>query len=535
MKIDFLQLSRFKCVGLFLINVLLLITPDLLLVMLGWYPQLPAQLKSWLLIFAFAACFQLSPSNRWNACWLFLFSVLQIMQFSHIRYFHSQLSPYAIYAMFNNSRDVINEAGHIWLQYIWILPIVMIPFYAVYYVNSKNNAMAFKTKWSYAAMIIIALAVGFGIKVADLNLPRFHPNELRFSIGNSIKAVCGYIFIKLRKYQPIEYKSYEVTKRAVNEKMTVVLIIGESVNYKHMSLYGFDKLNTPNLNKLSKRHDFYYTTGISGAISTGPSCKFLGNVIYEPNNMQLTSSCQTNLFTLAKANGFKTFYISAQSDHMVSGLNGVQNIDVVLTYDSNMLQFEEFGDRLLVELLENQTYAEKNFIVAHQWCIHSPYAKHARLLSSEDRKGAEKWTKIETYDNVMKVNDEVISGIFNLFNTEKFGKFYIVWTSDHNELLGEEGLYGHGTGMLYPQTAQVPVIAESNDATFMSKIKEIYLPTHYELTKLLAYVIGYEIQNPNEIENVFYINGVDYNGSCGYIRVTKDVKNRQVSYKNEYI
>jgi glucan phosphoethanolaminetransferase (alkaline phosphatase superfamily) len=111
------------------------------------------------------------------------------------------------------------------------------------------------------------------------------------------------------------------------------------------------------------------------------------------------------------------------------------------------------------------------------------------------------------------------------------GKFYIIWTSDHNELLGEGGLYGHGTGQLYPITAAVPFVVQTNDSAYLNELKKIYKPTHYEIAKSIALLLGFEIINKNEESDIFYVNGIDFNGKCGYIKCTKDIKNRYVSYE----
>jgi glucan phosphoethanolaminetransferase (alkaline phosphatase superfamily) len=93
--------------------------------------------------------------------------------------------------------------------------------------------------------------------------------------------------------------------------------------------------------------------------------------------------------------------------------------------------------------------------------------------------------------------------------------------SDHNELLGENGTYGHGFGTLIPETAQIPVVIQSKDPAFLEKINHTFAITHYEIAKFFAEQIGFNVINPNKEENVFYINNIDYNGRYGYICFTK--------------
>ena len=132
----------------------------------------------------------------------------------------------------------------------------------------------------------------------------------------------------------------------------------------------------------------------------------------------------------------------------------------------------------------------------------------------------------------MLYNDSFLSRVFNRFNKQKQGKFYIVFASDHNELHGEYGVHGHG--ILIPQVADIPVIVQSNDKKFMSNFKKIFKPTHYEIAMEIAKLLGFEIKNPNQKENVFYINGLDYDGRGGYIELTKDLEKKTVSYVTHY-
>ena len=135
---------------------------------------------------------------------------------------------------------------------------------------------------------------------------------------------------------------------------------------------------------------------------------------------------------------------------------------------------------------------------------------------------------IDEYDNAMLYNDHIISNLFNYFNKQKNGKFYIIWSSDHNELMGENGLFGHGH--LLAESADIPVMIQSNDSDFMDKIKSIFKPTQYEIAKNIANILGYEIKNPNQEEGIFYISGSDFNGKCGHIKLKKDPINQKVEY-----
>jgi glucan phosphoethanolaminetransferase (alkaline phosphatase superfamily) len=299
-----------------------------------------------------------------------------------------------------------------------------------------------------------------------------------------------------------------------------------------MSLFGYgDRDTTPRLKKLAQDNgNFIFKMGISGANSTLSSVKFITNAIYEPDNLRETSLDRTNLFKLAKQSGFQTFYLSTQCDMFLSSIGGAQYIDHIVTKETDPIQIKLKKDLYLLELMQRQKYGDKNFIVLHQSSVHSPY----RATYGQDYRAPHIFSGnpkkiLDDYDNAMLYNDFLISQMFEFFNKSEH-PFHIIWASDHNELLGEDGMYGHGSGNLIPEAAQIPVLVQSTDPVFLEKGNNIFAITHYEVAKLIAEQIGFDIVNPNEEENVFYTNGIDYNGKLGYIRFTKNPVLQTVTY-----
>ena len=48
------------------------------------------------------------------------------------------------------------------------------------------------------------------------------------------------------------------------------------------------------------------------------------------------------------------------------------------------------------------------------------------------------------------------------------------------------------------------------------------LLSHYDISKFIAKILGYDIKNPNTPENIYYINGVDIDGDAGFIKYKID-------------
>jgi glucan phosphoethanolaminetransferase (alkaline phosphatase superfamily) len=472
----------------------------------------------------------LSP-NWFSALTLIFFACVQVMQFIHHTYFGVPLSPFALHFMQKEMGDVWTEITFFWKDYAYILPIIFIPFAFIYFLNKKITVLK---SW-IGIFIISCIFGGIGHRLCTDSAQRFTPNSRRITIYNSLKAFFGYFIIKYRHYDFKTYRPYAIEKNQFFERkgsINIVYIIGESCNYRHMSLFGYDANDTtPHLKKLSQMNDnFIFKVGIAGANSTLSSVKFITNAIYEPDNLRQTSLDVTNLFKLAKQSGFQTFYLSTQSDMFLSSIGGAQYIDHIVTKETDPIQIALKKDLYLLELMQKQNYGDKNFIVLHQSSVHSPYKttygqgyRAPRIFSGNAKR------ILDDYDNAMLYNDFLIHEMFEFFNKSQY-PFHIIWASDHSELLGENGMYGHGSGNLVPEAAQIPVLVQSSDFIFLKKINDIFAITHYEIAKLIAEQIGCDIINPNEEENVFYTNGIDYNGQCGYIRFTKNPVAQAVSY-----
>lgn len=351
------------------------------------------------------------------------------------------------------------------------------------------------------------------------------------SIYNGLKVYSGYFFnilptILKENTEEYNFKEYLITKNeSVNNKMNIVLIYGESFNYYNQSLYGYEYNTTPNLLELSKDYkNFTYKKGIASAIATQQSIPAFFNLQREPKNYKMQINMKFNLFKLAKEQGFKTFFISAQKVGLFNNL-GRQFIDVFITVEDEKELFDIKRDEALLTILKNQELSDKNFIVLHQRNIHSPYEKNYSHKQKE-------FDKFESsYDNATLYNDYLYKHIITYFTHHSQNPLYFFITSDHGELTGQNGLYGHVS--LIPEVANIPIILYTRNANsnIQNEFKNMFMPTHYELGILLAKIMGYTIINPNILDDIFYINGNDSMGRFGYIKLQKDKKNNKINYE----
>ena len=79
------------------------------------------------------------------------------------------------------------------------------------------------------------------------------------SIYNSMNAFSACIFNRMlhsfgQNTKLVEYKPYTAKKISTPENVNIVVIVGESINPKRMSLYGHSRNTTPYLNVLAKNN-----------------------------------------------------------------------------------------------------------------------------------------------------------------------------------------------------------------------------------------------------------------------------------------
>ncbi|EOH7809866.1 sulfatase-like hydrolase/transferase, partial [Campylobacter jejuni] len=399
-----------------------------------------------------------------------------------------------------------------------------------------------KTNFIATVLAIFALSIlPYKAVYKTDRLANFSPKNDSISLYNTLRTFSGYFFLYLRMPQaPIpDYPEYTYDYKNVADR-NVILILGESTNANRIGLLGYERNTNPLLSEWAKNDkNFVAKRAISSAVLTRVAVPSLLNIAYKPDNIKHILNEKTHLVYLAKKAGFKTFYYSAQTISELSDISS-ENLDEFFTRENYYFEHKQLGDLLVLEKLkENQDkfLHGKNFVILHQRNAHSPYQRGYRAYQKADV--FKPMTRENTYDNAMIFNDYFISSVFEVFKelSQKSGiPTYVIFIPDHAEAMGELGRDGHaeyGHSFLSANVANIPIFATTfnvkND-DFIIYLKQSKLPTHYELAKLLAKEIGYDIHNSLEEPNVFYINGVDISGNAGYIKVLRDGDKAKFEY-----
>lgn len=303
--------------------------------------------------------------------------------------------------------------------------IVIILLWVVGKIKIKNNNKKF---------LILVLIFSF-IEILDFN------NLKHSSLYRTIESFQNsFQNIKVSN-QLAQKMNNNITINKNNSQIrNIVVIIGESTNRGHMSLYGYCKRTNPLLEKL-KKNVYIFKDVISPHARTIPSLEKVLTFYNSEDSKQWYEN--NNIIDVMKKAGYDTYWFSNQEAFGIFG-NTISTIakrsDKVIfnkIRDSED-EFDNVFDEQIVEksknYLENQN---KKFVVYHLMGTHLMYNKRYpkefnkfKVEEYSEKKSIEKRKFISEYDNAILYNDYVLNKIIQLYAKEESIIFYL---SDHGE------------------------------------------------------------------------------------------------------
>ena len=251
-----------------------------------------------------------------------------------------------------------------------------------------------------------------------------------------------------------------------NKTQTFVLILGESVNRNHMSIYGYKRKTNPLLEDRNDIHKFNNTVSpYSNTIYSVLS------MLSESNLDNKTSfSNNIDIIDVFHAAGFKTYWLSNQSpigiwDNAVTSfakksdyikfvnISSNSSFDATLnaSYDSKL--FQPFISALTDSV-------SKKIIVIHLMGSHSSYKKRYPSNFSIFKGNTSKEEIISNYDNSILFNDFIVDSLFNAIKYKSKNISSAIYIADHGENVYDEKDYaGHNyTHKLPNSNVEIPFL-----------------------------------------------------------------------------
>ncbi|MEA1891864.1 MAG: sulfatase-like hydrolase/transferase [Campylobacterota bacterium] len=411
---------------------------------------------------------------------------LYLMHFSFMSFFGRVITSSDIYLFFTHLRETYET-------FIYTLDIYMLAFIISLFIYIVIFTFNFKKVGANLYMLIVLFVL-----VLLLNSNKTQDSSLLLlkSLTN-----LGSIF-KEKSEIKISKKLTPLRDANVN----IVLVIGESMRAREYQTQKYDMFE-----------NYFYKTIYAGATSTDVSVPLLINGAIKPSEIDMAN----NLFTLAKQNNIATAFISVQSEKSMKYIKPylhpkstsshsltahVEDIDSYKIIASR-------DDKDLVKELKKIEKDQTNLIVLQMQGEHSPYIyyPHPKSTSSLSLTAhVDKNDDISTrYAHSMNYSNEIIIQMIEYIKTLNKESIFI-FTSDHGELLGEGGSYGHNT--FKEQVYRVPlVIADSLNTE--NSYEDIL--SHNGIYNLIFYYLGYSksIKKP---QKSIRVNGTMINEEDGY-------------------
>lgn len=247
-------------------------------------------------------------------------------------------------------RDRIN------IKIMLTISIYLIMIFQLLSMKSKKQLNGI-TKYHLMSIVVLIISV--------LSFNLLPINTIVTTINTHLKTVKE--FSSCYNHVPLD----DITSKIINQKQTYVIVIGESVDRKHMSLYGYDKNTTPRFDSI-KNELYAFENARSAFDTTGDSIKSM---------LRMQSPDCKNIINFLKDAGFKIFWFSNQGgfnffDDQIETIARLSDVYKSLKKGTESIaEYSQiFDEQLLYNLKEalDDNSTDKKIIFLHLIGSHTP-------------------------------------------------------------------------------------------------------------------------------------------------------------------
>ena len=505
--------------GIWAASWLLLFLPDLLLYWSGYSVEAAVRFKAMLFTAVAALLISTAKSRRFRLAAVAFLVVNQIIWTGYAVYFGQPLSPEHLLLVQYEATDTMLGVLDGWQSLLpWAL--TLLAGAAALFVLQWPEGPLAQWRWRISGLSFVILLIAAVVSwVAHPRIDAAFPGKHTASIYGPFQAAVGVVRMGLTQVAASKLNIRAQTQQPVPrdaEPVTVVVVMGESINAARLSVVGFKADTTPELAKWRTTPPDGFTfipqIGFSGGLDTYASVPGFLRAAYWPVQAQKFG---VNLFELAHQQNFKSWYFSAQTLNFLEAAGGAPHAERIATVPN---------DEALIKIAQEvPESADSSFVFLHQRVNHTPYMNNCQSPpdglnifdtatgSTDDRRRA-------AYDNGLRCWDRDVTALVQPF-FKRAGAVYIFITADHSELMAENGSWGHGFSDL--RVAMVPMMLltnrpESNVATLF---KSLSPPTSYRLAQTVALALGVRLETPDVSASRFFLNSTMPFALAGFMEV----------------
>ncbi|WP_095179977.1 phosphoethanolamine transferase CptA [Pseudomonas sp. Irchel 3F6] len=378
--------------------------------------------------------------------------------------YQQEFSQSVIFIMFESN---VSEAGEYMTQYFawWMIPAFLAHTAFAYFLWTRLRPVYMPRGRALVAATAIVIAVaGYPLIKQTMRMGNFAEGFEKFETRIE-PAVPWQMAVAYHRYMetlgdmqgmldsaskipPLK----NLKDASAGQPATLVLVIGESTNRQRMSLYGYPRSTTPELDKLKDQLAIF-----DNVITPRPyTIEALQQVLTfaDEQNPDLYLSTPS-LVSVMKQAGYKTFWITNQQtmtkrNTMLTTFSEQADEQVYLNNNRNQNSAQYDGDVIEPFNKALADAAPRKLIVVHLLGTHMSYQYRypPTFDKFKDRQGVPAGVRDDqvptynSYDNAVLYNDFVVSSLIKDYaKTDPNG--FLLYLSDHGEDVFDSA--GHGT------------------------------------------------------------------------------------------
>ncbi|WP_236192935.1 phosphoethanolamine transferase CptA [Pseudomonas glycinae] len=378
--------------------------------------------------------------------------------------YQQEFSQSVIFIMFESN---VSEAGEYMTQYFawWMVPAFLAHTAFAYFLWTRLRPVYLPRGQAFvAAMAILVAVIGYPLVKQTMRTGSFAQGFEKFETRIE-PAVPWQMAVAYHRYQEtladMQGMLHSASKipplknlkdAGANQPATLVLVIGESTNRQRMSLYGYPRKTTPELDKLKDQLSIF-----DNVITPRPyTIEALQQVLTfaDEENPDLYLSTPS-LVSMMKQAGYKTFWITNQQtmtkrNTMLTTFSEQADEQVYLNNNRNQNAAQYDGDVIEPFNKALADAAPRKLIVVHLLGTHMSYQYRypPSFDKFQDRNGVPAGVRDDqvptynSYDNAVLYNDFVVSSLIKDYAKSDPNGF-LLYLSDHGEDVFDS--VGHGT------------------------------------------------------------------------------------------
>ncbi len=426
-------------------------------------------------------------SKIWKAFVFLIIVVPMLVQMSHYEVYQSFASSFGFREFSQDPMMVLA----LWLEQFNILKSIFI-LLAVYSLLGSITAPIKIVKWRYGLNVI-----GFVLLYLLTTFSWYGVSTFQ----NSVLAYYATLS-QMSRNQVVKFK-YEKpnitpSQKSVNNLPNIIYIIGESLNFSQMSIYGYERDTTPKLLQLERDKKLIkYNNALSIGTHTRLSVPYMlvGIEGIDPKGKFYQTP---SIFNYAKARGYTTAFISAQDvswghikdlfvdesvDYFWHGVQMNKNASVHKGADDMRVLNE-----IAMPYIDNVT-KKKNpfFLVLQMDGSHYPYDEHSTKQHKKFLPEGES-NSINAYDNTVVKTDDYLSKIIEKMRS-RYPDSWVFYSADHGQGLG--GKSGHFNQDPHLNIIHNPLLISAPKSQYYALMRNQNLPvSQADIVPSILAIIG---------------------------------------------